>query len=1678
MDPAAYACYERLNKNPDDAEALSFLWEYHGGRAEFQQLATLVEQTAGRRPDPKSSADLFFRAAELWSKNVGRADRAVANYTRAFERDPSQLGAIEAARQIYLQLGNLKLAAQLLERQLAATGDPLVRAMLLREGAELHGRLGALDTQIAWLEEVRATQADDWELLRELAGAYLTRAQSPAAQPDDATTGAALLSSLAQSVGGEHGLAFAEAALDAWPGDEAAFAIIYEAYGAQERLDDLALRQIAFVQANPTSPYTPVVRKALAEAYLAVGQIDDAIAALEPLGAADPEIARTLLGLYRDAGRAEDFSRMAGALAVDGDLPQQVRDLKDLAEIQGRSGDRAGMLDTMRRVLALDAADPEALALLEDDLRARGDYAGLRDVLAEAVRSDQCSPDMRIPRLREIAQVSLERLDDAQAALDAWREILDSVGEDPEALAGMDQVFSQQNRWEELSPVLAQRADVLPEGDVRNSVLHRLADLHRDRSGDRAAEAAALAQLWRAAPQDDGVSERLVALRRASGNLAGLVEVLRARAERSPPAAAGERWAELGVAQEASGDLHGAVNAWREASTRDPLHPHAWDETERLLRATGQHAVLYASLVERSEALSPGPERASVHARASDAARAMGDPTTALAEAERAVAMDPANDSLATSLMDSLEVLGERDRLLAFVRERAEGLPDGPARIELTRRAARAVGQTDPAGAAAVWEEVRAGARRAGVRDDAEALDALLGLAELAGDGERVAALLEEAALAAGDATTRRALRMRRARMLAEELGRVDEGVDVLEAEARGDADGALDTWEAMEALAAAHGRWERAYDALAAQVAQTQDDDDRVERAARLVSMVETEGSLGHRLIDALRVQHAADPNDLGLAQRLADLCEAAGLWSEAVTLLEELAEMEGDDEELSTLVQRIAHAADEHLDDPERAWRVLLPQVQAGDIACLGLMIAMTARRGMHVEVLPVLTDLAQRVNDAEARASLWREIAERKAQLGDAAGAVEAECEAVVSLSTELDGLDRVDALAAQAQSPARVAGAYRAALESAADATAAHDLAMRGLRAIEASGGTSEALEFALATLAKIPVDDELLDAVIRLAPGLGHDQDLYVALDRRRRSAQTDGERLGVTLRAAEVAGAVLGDQETAFQYLEQAAALAIGRKEPDEGRLADVESTARRVDATRPEIGMTAALVERLAARGDELGESEPRGGVVLLRRAAALCEGELALPEQAMALYSRAVALWPGDAESPAKLEEVATTLRRLGEVAALYDRVVDKAYDAATARSFTARRAMLLGERLGRVDEAIETYHRLTEIAPKDLGILRALQDLLERNARWQPLLVALERELEVGADRAATYRRMATIWEQHLRNTFEAKDLWKRVLKIAPDDGQARAALERLDRRAGEVVDEEPLESLDDEEIAIEDATPAPVSPPSETSPDAPEDEDPRAALFGDPLSDRPDSPPQTSGSAPPSADLAALLASTTPSSQRVNPLDRPSIDDAAAKQEGDGTHDPRAAFFDDHADEDAAEPAPEVDVSEPEPEPEPDLEHTVAFDVADDLPPEEQHAEEEHHAEGEAGHSVAQGLHAADLHDLEIETPEPPPMRPSRPPPPLPQWSAPLTPSVPPAAPAPDPMDALDALEAIDMEDSLEADFVDEVEAVDEGLSLDDLAAMVAPPSAAPRPGPLAPAPPPFPPRRDH
>ncbi|MBI5517145.1 MAG: tetratricopeptide repeat protein [Deltaproteobacteria bacterium] len=1432
MDPAVQQFYDRLNHNPDDAEALYYLWEYHGNRAEFQQLATLVEATAPRRAEPRSQADLFFRAGELWAKNVGRVDKAVGNYKRAFELDPTMVKAVHAARMIYTQLGNSRAAVALLDRELQGTAESAGRAQLLREGANLRAQLNDLDGQIAYLTELALAQPDDWELLRELAAAYLSRAGSPSAQDNDPVAAAQILAGLAHNLGFEHGLPFAEAALDAWAGDETAYSIVHNAYQQAGRTEDLAVRQIAFLNANPESRLAGDVRKNLANMYLAVQQVDDAIACLEPI-ANDPEISRPLADLYRQAGRVTELAQLLQALAPTTDAGTRMQDLRDLAEIYGQQGNRPAMLGAMRDLLGLDPADPEALALIEDDLRARGNYQELRDVLWGAVRAEHCPLEARVPRLREIAQCSEQRLGDAETAIATWRELLSYDPADAEALTSLEQLFTRGSRWDELAGLLEHRASVEGDEATRRDVLRRLAQVHRDRRQDGEGEAGALTQLWQLDPSNDAVSARLVELRAASGDHAGAAAVLQSRAELASGGLAVERWSQLAAQLTTLDDIEAAVEAWQRVVDLDPSQNAAWEGLERLLEQSGQYARMHETLLARANTVPAGEEHAALLARAAGAAHAMGDPSTAVREAERAVEMAPQVDAFASVLLDLLEAHGHRERLLAFVSERAALLEDGPGRMEMYRRGAHAVGATDPQGAAQVWMELRACAARAGLKDDGEALDALLGLAELQGDAARMVELLGEAAEFAEELELKREFLRRRAEVQTQELEDLEGALDTARRLTAADPEGGAG-WGQRADLAERLGLHQEAADALETQVRLTDDDEAKGAAAARLVALVEAHLATPASVLHALEVQHEADPMDLGCIARLADLCENEGRFADAVRYLEELSEIEGDDEELSRLAQRVGRLAEEKLGDPRKAWAVLEPLVRNGDVACLELALGVTERHGLHAEIVPTLAELASRVSDPEARSELWREVSQRRSRhLDDRAGALEAQVQAVVAQPSNTEQLAAVDDLASGAGRPDLIAMAYQASIERCEDPTVAHDLAMRALAALEIADAHAMAFDMCLVALGRFSADDDLLDALVRLAVVVGRHDEVFLAFDKRKRTAQGDKERFAVVLRALTVAGGPLNERETAFQYLDQATSQAIGRRDPDDAMLEQVEGAARSADEARPEAGMLSGVVERFAQLAEDSAEDTPKVASVLLRHAGVLCDRDLGLVDHAVALYARAVSLWPTDLRGAEHLEELCIRARRVGEVVSLYQRVIDDAYEPVLARTYTRRRATLLDERLNRTDEAVECLKRVVELAPRDLEALHALQDLLTKRQRWQELLIALDRELEGGGDRALVSKRVAEVWERHLRNPFEARAAWQQAQRLAPDDPEIAEALARLDRRPSR--DDDDLEELPAEDLAQE--APATEAPGALALTEAPE-------AHGEPLTPAPE------------------------------------------------------------------------------------------------------------------------------------------------------------------------------------------------------------------------------------------
>src|SRR5262249_49222106 len=130
--------------------------------------------------------------------------------------------------------------------------------------------------------------------------------------------------------------------------------------------------------------------------------------------------------------------------------------------------------------------------------------------------------------------------------------------------------------------------------------------------------------------------------------------------------------------------------------------------------------------------------------------------------------------------------------------------------------------------------------------------------------------------------------------------------------------------------------------------------------------------------------------------------------------------------------------------------------------------------------------------------------------------------------------------------------------------------------------------------------------------------------------------------------------------------------------------------------------------------------------------------------------------------------------------------------------ARALKAEAAALLAERLDDKKQAIARYEALAADDPRDLATLRALERLYQAEGQDKEYIETLGRQAEAienERERAALYRRMASLWEEHPGSAARAEDCWEKLLAGDPRSGDALRALERLyyaERKWPELID----------------------------------------------------------------------------------------------------------------------------------------------------------------------------------------------------------------------------------------------------------------------------------------------
>jgi hypothetical protein len=227
---------------------------------------------------------------------------------------------------------------------------------------------------------------------------------------------------------------------------------------------------------------------------------------------------------------------------------------------------------------------------------------------------------------------------------------------------------------------------------------------------------------------------------------------------------------------------------------------------------------------------------------------------------------------------------------------------------------------------------------------------------------------------------------------------------------------------------------------------------------------------------------------------------------------------------------------------------------------------------------------------------------------------------------------------------------------------------------------------------------------------------------------------------------------------------------------PDPDLLADLQGLSRAAG----DLGRYAEVLASAARRA-----AGPAGRLEILRELAPLLS-ELGAEEQATARYEEIVGLDPADAQALEILERAANDRGDHEAISALLGRRIALSSSGDKKRMLRLRRAAVLEQRLGRLDDAVRELTALLAEVPDDVSAMRFLADIHERRGASTDAAALLRRlgDLSSSSDEKAEYGLRAGAAYLAAGDVAEAEAALEAVASIAPREGvlELRADLAR--------------------------------------------------------------------------------------------------------------------------------------------------------------------------------------------------------------------------------------------------------------------------------------------------------
>ncbi len=1161
-----------------------------------------------------------------------------------------------------------------------------------------------------------------------------------------------------------------------------------------------------------------------AELYAGKGNAAEAVKCYEKLLIADSEDLAAKAYLRETYEKRRDWEKLIRLMTSDAEAlvgderTDAYRSIAQLATERIKKPEVCvGLWDV---VLENDPADAAALAALVQ-LHERGrNYEKLCDVLEKVVEVTDDEGD-RVGFLTKLGQIAGDRLKDDSRAAEAYRQLLTLKPDDRRAQEQLkkryvalgkweelEDFFAQSSNWDEFIRLLESNESKAPSVEQRISMLQKVAELWITQKGKPDRAARALEKVLTLDAANLAAADSLIPIYESAGNPKGLVKAIEVKLGHVDDLS--ERLGLLlqvaSLYEEKLRDKKSALAHLLEAVALDATSLHTLEAAERVAgaaKAWDELVVAYQAAANDSSDLDT---QVVLRLRTGRVLCDELDNVAAALVEYRAVYDEHPENADALSALEALyektegwaDLLDVYRKKLELVSEPGErkATQFGIARVQRTRMA-------DVAGAIATYENVLS--EDAGDGEALSALDELYGETEswekqgttlgqrvdLADSSEELVELkyrlaeVQEKRLE----DTQSALENYR-EVLAIDMGHSGARV-ALEAlleneDLRGDAAIILETvFEERE-------DWQKLVGVLEVRAEVSSDPAERVELLRKLASISATQlGSAEDAISAQARALQAAPASDEARVE-LEDLAERAEALPKLAQIFQTIAEEASADDLALAYWVRLAQLQERLADvnAAASAYEKALT-VDAGNDEVLSSLDELFRGAERWEELVGVYRKRIELSEEPEVLEGLFGEMAEiLDVRLELPADAVAAYQEILGRIPASLSALTALDGLFSKLSRWEELASNLEAqlALAEVDEAVMGLTLRLSALRERE-MGQVEAAIEGYREVLDSDPSQAEALAALERLLKVEEHESVVSEILEPLYRNTGDYEKLIGVyevqirlcddASRQVELLGAVAelyedssGDLKSAFDTISRALTC-----EP--GNESTLENLMRLASATEQFVPL-GEILSKLASSLDD----EPELVTSLLMSAARVYEDNVGDAETAIALYRKVLQTDPLQLEAADALQRLYQVTEKFSEMSAILQRKVEMLDDVDAQKEALYQAAALEEEVLERPESAIAVYEKVLELDGEDARSVDALVNLLLGLSRWEELLAAYTRKVDLVLDpeeKKQVLYEVGAVYERELGNVPSAIDTYQRVLELDPDD---LTALGRLD------------------------------------------------------------------------------------------------------------------------------------------------------------------------------------------------------------------------------------------------------------------------------------------------------